>query len=102
MEKFNNQNIAHVVKVGKEFNNVMDYENTLWQVNENLFFNVTRKGNDINGNPLYKLVIVDSDLNIINQEYKGKFYRTYKNYSLIQSYSISDDLCRILGDYMEN
>ena len=40
MEKFNNQNIAHVVKVGKEFNNVMDYENTLWQVNENLFFNV--------------------------------------------------------------
>lgn len=102
MEKFNNQNIAHIVKVGKEFNNVMDYENTLWQVNKNLFFNVTRKGNDINGNPLYKLVIVDSDLNIINQEYRGKFYRTYKNYSLIQSYSISDDLCRILGDYMEN
>lgn len=102
MEKFNNQNIAHIIKVGKGFNNVMDYENTLWQVNENLLFNVTRKGNDINGNPLYKVVVIDGDLNIINQEYKGKFYRTYKNYSLIQSYSISDDLCRILGDYMEN
>lgn len=98
MEKFNKQNIAHIVKVGKEFNNVMDYENTLWQVNENLLFNVTRKGNDINGNPLYKLVIVDSDLNIINHEYKGRFYRTYKDYSLIQSYSISDSLYHILGE----
>ena len=38
MEKFNNSKIVHVVKVGKEFNNVMDYKNTLWQVNENLFF----------------------------------------------------------------
>jgi len=97
MEKFNNQNIAHIVKVGKDFNNVMDYDNTLWQVNENLLFNVTRKGNDINGNPLYKVVVIDGDLNIINHEYKGRFYRTYKDYSLVQSYSLSDSLYNVLG-----
>lgn len=99
MKKFNNEKIQHIIQVNTNFTNVNDYDNTLWMVNNNLLFNVTRsnKGHDINGNPLYKVVIIDGDMNIINEQYKKSFYRNYSDYSIIQSYSISDDMRYILG-----
>ena len=98
MKKFNNEKIQHVIQVNSNFTNVNNYNNVLWKVNDNLFFNIANSNtsHDVNGNPLYKIVIVDGDMNIINEQYKKSFYRNYSDYSIIQSYSISDDMRYIL------
>ena len=62
-------------------------------------FTIQRRNNDINGNPLYKVVVFDKNGDNVTADYRGKFYRVYssKGYALLQSYSISDSLARIFN-----
>ena len=57
---------------------------------------IYRVNNDINGNPLYKILLSKDSMDV-NYLLKGLVYRCYKNkgYSLIQSYDITNSLERI-------
>lgn len=63
---------------------------------KNYQFTLVRVNNDINGNPLYKITL-SKDFEYITAQLKGLVTRTYvsKNYGLIQSYNLQDDLKRI-------
>lgn len=82
------------VKVNNEFNNVYaDGTKTIYNLNDVVFFTVCRIKNDINGNPIYKIVIENNEGININNNYKSKAYRTYKSgYSLIKTYNLSSTL----------
>ena len=103
MYKFDSQKIQHTIQLSKGFTNLMDYDNTLWKVNNDLFIYVVRhpKKWDINGNAIYKVVIMDGEKNILNANYKKHFKRTYKEHSIIQSFGLSllgDLLCRMINE----
>lgn len=66
---------------------------TIYNVDDEIFFTVCRVKNDINGNPLYKIVIENKEGENINHLYRDKAYRTYKKgYSLLQTYNLSNTL----------
>ncbi|MGL5764569.1 MAG: hypothetical protein ACRCX8_02895 [Sarcina sp.] len=70
-----------------------DNKETIYNVDDRIFFTVYRVNNDVNGNPLYKIIIEDKEGNNINHLYKEKAYRTYsKGYSLLQTYNLSNKL----------
>lgn len=54
-------------------------------------FKIERIKNDINGNPLYRIVFYDFTL---HNKIKGKIGKTYmsKGYTVFQSYNVSDSL----------
>ena len=66
--------------------------------NVNLFYE--RVKNDIYGNPMYKVIMLDPDNENITYLLKGRAHvtRCYssKGYALVQSYNIEKDLNRIL------
>ncbi len=60
-------------------------------------FKVRYHGYDVYGNPLYKLQI-SKNFRYITEQLRGKVYRCYvdKNYCLIQSYNVSEDIKRLI------
>ena len=69
---------------------------------KNYEFTIERVKNDINGNPLYKILLFENAKSI-NENLKGLVYRCYinKGYSLIQSYDINKSLENIF-EKLEN
>lgn len=72
-------------------------ENTLYNFN-NLLINIYRVKNDINGNPIYKLSILDPEGDNITNKFKGTLGSYYNKgeYIRLQSYNISNSLQNIL------
>ena len=90
----NNNNIVNINKLGQ----ILSDENTLYKFND-LYINVYRVKNDINGNPLYHISFYNKYMENITEIFKGKIGRYYKNkkYITIQSYNLSNTIRYILN-----
>ena len=76
---------------------ILPAENTLYKFND-IYINVYRVKNDINGNPLYHIGFYNANMENITENYKGKIGRYYskKEYITVQSYNISNTIEYIL------
>ncbi|GAA0102533.1 hypothetical protein UT300012_32480 [Paraclostridium bifermentans] len=73
-------------------------ENNLYKYND-LYIKVWRTKNDINGNPVYRLQIFDTEYSSnITENYKGKGYNFYKSgeFLRLKSYNLSNTIGYIL------
>lgn len=82
-----------------KLDSILCAENTLYKY-EGININVYRVKNDVNGNPMYRLTIFDSELNNITHEYKGVDGRYYskKGFISLQSYNLSNSIEYILNN----
>ncbi len=94
MKKIENMNIINI----ESLDSILSSENTLYKYND-LYINIYRVKNDINGNPMYHASIYDNNKNNISENYKREFVRYYKKgqYLSFQSYNISNKLKNILS-----
>ena len=90
----NTNNIINI----NNLDEILSSEKTLYEYN-NMYINVYRTKNDINGNPIYYLRIYDNKYNNITEGYKSKYRKYYKKgeYLRIQSYNLSNTLENILN-----
>ena len=94
MKKLENMNIVKI----ESLDSIYASENSLYKYND-LFLNIYRTKNDVNGNPMYHLSIYDNNKNNISENYKMQYVKYYKKgqYLSFQSYNISNKLENILN-----
>jgi hypothetical protein len=92
--KKNTMNIVNV----NSLDSMLSAENTLYKFND-MYINVYRVKNDINGNPLYHISFYNEREENITKNYRGKIGRYYskKGYITAQSYNISNTIEYILN-----